>query len=136
MKRRGFFGLLAGAAVAGPGMVKEAAAATIADLSVSGLAGGIPLPDWGPESIIGGYASTGPDHSWHIERLAKLAMRSASQHAYHRNRMNVQSLDPDLASYRSFALHQKVRLQRDRNYERSLRFERGELEAQIAGWFD
>lgn len=133
MKRRGFLGFLGGAAVAGPSMAKQAVAATIADLNVAGLVGGIPTPDWGAPT---GTMQGSYDHSWQIARLAKLALRTAAQHEWHRRRTGVHALDPDLAGYRSFALHFKIGMQRDRNYERSLAYDKTELEAQIAGWFD
>lgn len=134
MKRRGFLGILGGAAVAGPSMAK-AALTTIADTSVVGLSGGVPVPDWGAP----GYASPGipvSDSSWQIGRLAKLIARTAEQHDWHRRRTAVQSLDPDLAVNRSMALHMKIAIQRDRNYARGLEYERSDLEAQIAGWFN
>jgi hypothetical protein len=135
VKRRGFLGFLGGAAVAGPSMVKQAASARIADLNVASLSGGIGLPPWGdaaPNSSIG----PGGDHAWEITRLTKLLSRSAEQHDWHRKRMMVQALDPDLGSYRSMALHHKIRQQRVRNYAREFDNERTGLEAAIAGWFD
>ena len=132
MKRRGFLGFLGGAAVAGPGMVKEAAAQTLADLSVSGVGG----------SLVGGLGYGVPSAQqtsmapWAADRLAKLVGRTAAQHAFYKARTEVYKLVPDLAANRSMALHRKIGLQRDRDYERSLEGEHSSLEATIAGWFD
>jgi len=134
MKRRGFLGFLGGAAIAGPSMAKQAVAATVADLNLAGLSGGIPVPDYdGPVGqAIGGSGAK----EWAVARLAKLAIRTAEQHDYHRRSVRPNMLDPDIASYRSIALHQKIRMQRDRDYVRGLEQERASLQGAIAGWFD
>jgi len=137
MKRRGFLGFLAGGAVAGPSMAKQAVAG-LADLALPGA------------GISGGYAgetagwkinSTGSPFSeavsdWRLDRIAKLGLRTAAQHAFHKSRTSVHALDADLASYRSFSLGTKIRIQQDRNYWKEFHGERSWLEAQIAGFFD
>ena len=134
MKRRSFLGFLGGAAVAGPSMAKQAVAATLSDMSVAGLSGG--LLQQGLAQPVGGYASSVGHLEWAATQLAKLGMRTAEQHAFHVRRQSVSTLDPDLASYRSMALHQKISIQRQRDYWRSLEHERGYLQATIAGWFE
>jgi hypothetical protein len=133
MKRRGFLGFLGGAAVAGPSMAKQAVAATLSDMSVVALSGG--ALDQGLSQPVGGYGSSSSHLEWAASQLAKIGMRTAEQHAYHALRQPVVTLDPDLAGYRSMALHQKLSIQRDRNYWRSLEQERGYLQAMVAGWF-
>lgn len=131
MKRRGFLGFMGGAAVAGPGMVKEAAAKTLADLSLGGI-GGFPPSSPYPSGAINSLGQM----EWASKELAKLGLRPAAQHAFHKRRTQVHSLDPDLASYRSIALHRKISIQRERQYERELRETKSYFEATVAGWFD
>lgn len=126
--RRGFLGFLAGAAVAGPGVVKQTAAATMADLQLNGIAGTLAF-----DGI--GHVDGGGEH-WAARELAKLVGRSAAQHAFHKRRMSVHALDPDLVGYRSFSLAAKINIQRERNYANSLEDNRDYLGARIAGWFD
>lgn len=125
--------MIGGAAVAGPGMAKQAVAASLGDTFLSGVGGG--ALGWGELAPAPGISSAGGG-TWAIERMAKLALRSAAQHAFHIKRQHISSLDPDLAANRSMALQMKVRLQREREYWRQLEGERGYLEAQIAGWFE
>ncbi len=136
MKRRGFLGFLAGGAVAGPGMAKQAAAATLADLNVAALAGGIAGEDSYYGGSTGAIKSGRSSSGWAKVELAKLLTRTSEQHAHFKRRLRVHTLDPDLASYRSIALHQKIAMQRERNYARNLRDEIDNLQAHILGWFD
>jgi hypothetical protein len=132
--RRGFFGLLAGAAVAGPSVAQKAMA-NIASGEAMNLGGLMPLPG----HFDGGYppdGAPGGQVDWAHNRLLRYAMRTATQHAYHRERTSVHHLDGDLVANRSFSLATKVRMQRARNYEQSMAHERGYLEATIAGWFN
>jgi hypothetical protein len=131
--RRGFFGLVAGAAVAGPSMAKKAVA-EIAAADAMGLAGMAPLPGYYGGGEVSGM-SLASDTNWNVARLAQLAMRTAEQHDHYRQRSSVHHLDGDLVANRSFSLATKVRIQRGRNYERDLDQERGHLHAAIAGWF-
>lgn len=133
MKRRGFLGLLGGAAVAGPGMAKQAVAAGLGDLMLPGVGSGALAFGMGAPPMAASQSAGG---NWAVGRLSKLVLRTAAQHEFHMKRQYVSSLDPDLAVNRSMALHMKVRLQREREYWRNIEGERGWLEAQIAGWFD
>lgn len=135
MKRRGFLGMFAGAVVAGPSMAKQAAAETLAGLNVNALSGGIASQS-GEFPPYGGAVSSSGMNNWASNELAKLGLRTASQHEFYKRRMTVHMLDPDLASFRSFALHQKIRMQRERDYERSLEGQKSQYLATIAGWFD
>lgn len=135
MKRRGFLGLIGGAAVAGPSMAKQAIAASLGDTLLSQVGGGA-LRSGGDAGPAAPWVSDGGDSHWAVKRMAKLALRTAAQHAFHIRRQNISSLDTDLAANRSMALQMKVRLQREREYWRQLEGERGYLEAQIAGWFE
>lgn len=129
MKRRGFLGLLAGGAVAGPSMVKSAAAQTMADLSLDKM------------GVLGGAINQGPSTmpsagstNWAVKALADLVGRTAAEHARQRRRMNIFGLDPDIAAHRSVSLATKVRWQRLRSYADNLENERGWLEREIAGY--
>lgn len=132
MKRRGFLGFLGGAAVAGPSMAKQAVSAGLNDLSLGGAAGSLSSGNWAGYSVVSG---SGPNQ-WASNEMAKLLGRTAAQHAFHKRQISIHALDPDLAGYRSFALHEKIRLQREREYRRSLESSRSIFEAHIAGWFD
>jgi hypothetical protein len=115
-------------------MAKQAVAATMNDTLLAGVTGNISGDYWGGGPVET-TAGLGPQ-DWALSRLAKLGVRTAAQHAFHMRRQNVHVLDPDLAGNRSMALHAKIRLQREREYWRSINGERGYLEAQIAGWFE
>lgn len=127
MKRRGFFGLMAGAAVAGPSMVKEAVASTTADLRIPGV---------GLQTIYDGM-SGGPIGSadggsmWAVKELAKLTTMGAEALARKRRSTGVDMLDPDLAVMRSLSLTAKMSLQRDRNFARQFENEKHWLQRQI-----
>lgn len=131
MKRRGFLGFLAGGAVAGPGLAKQAVAESIGDLGIQSA--GILATD--PSRYYSGPVPSSAPPNW-IARLLKLNTRSQLEHAFHRKRTEVYALDPDLHSYRSFAMHAKISLQRERNYIRGLENDRSWIEGAIAGWFD
>lgn len=131
MKRRGFLGFLAGGAVAVPGMAKQAVASSMADLSLEGISG-VVAGDGG----FGPVAASIGQSDWAAKSLAQIVGRTAQQHEYFKRRTRVDRLDPDLATYRSLALHAKIAMQRDRDYQRNLESERGYFEAVVAGWFD
>lgn len=133
MKRRGFLGLLGGAAVAGPSMAKQAVA-SMAELSLpSGLAinGGLstvasqlayptaPLKAWSP-------ASEAADLG---QMLIDLMGRK--DHEQRAAKQYINGLDPDLAVNRSMALHAKMAIQRRREYWRSVETERSWLQQRI-----
>jgi hypothetical protein len=128
MKRRGFLGFLAGGSVAGPGMVKQAASATLADMSLQGLTtGGMGMQV--PEIVDDSYND-------YPTRIAKLALRSQAEHRERQRQQYVGRLDPDLATFRSFALHTKIRVQKRRDYWRGIENEKSWLQRRIEGIFD
>jgi hypothetical protein len=121
MKRRGFFGVMAGAAVAGPGMAKEAINQISLDsLNLSG--GGV----LGQTLGTGGYAKQAGvfgavDEVSQAQGMVKrLVGMTAAQRAAHKRRFHVGQLDPDIASYRSIALHAKIDWQRERNLDAAI----------------
>lgn len=118
MKRRGFLGFMGGAAVAGPAMVKEAAAKAAADLSLgkagmlAGSMGGLAPPGGLGPAVSGSLI----DHLMRgRDMLKKLGAMTASDRARLKRRFDVYALDPDIASYRSIAMHAKIDWQRERN---------------------
>jgi len=118
MKRRGFLGFLGGAAVAGPGMVKQAAAQTVAELA-------LPSVGFGVEPV--GYATQADDRSWFNDkwRAFQSIVNSAEALARRKREIHVTHLDPDLANCRSFSLDAKIRMQRERNFKAWLEREQG-----------
>lgn len=131
MKRRGFLGLLGGAAVAGPGMAKQA----ISDLSIGNVLKEAGIAQGGVFSTLGDTvagASAAAEGDWLQRELAKVLGLTAAQHAKEMREMSVVALDPDIASYRAVALHRKISLQRERDYWRRINERRGWLEERIA----
>lgn len=144
MKRRGFLGFLGGAAVAGPGMVKTAAAHGMESLSLGQVAGGFST----------GYGLEGPAFAtaamdvadvspldaghWAQRELAEFLGMTAKDLVERRRATHVSVLDPDLAVMRSLSLTTKIRMQRDRQFERGLEEQRGylarQLERAIKNW--
>lgn len=124
MKRRGFLGFLGGAAVAGPGMVKGAAAQGMEAMSVGSAAGMI---DFAPDApYYGGTASASsgeipPSHPkhWIQRQLSEFMGATAEELQEQRLRTRVHMLDPDLATNRSYSLDAKMRIQRDRDFKRN-----------------
>lgn len=123
MKRRGFLGVMAGAAVAGPGMAKQAAAKVAEELALGsgssslGLVGGQVYGNMmPPPSAVNSISEIARGKNM----LDKLLGMSATQKAKLRSRMHVGRLDPDLANYRSMSIGFRMEMQRDRNLERQL----------------
>lgn len=128
MKRRGFFGLMGGAAVAGPSMVKAAAAQGMEAMNIGNSMG---LVGTGANAFYGGEeafsdAGIAPDEMspldprhWVQRQLSDFLNQSAEEVLAQRLGTSVQTLDPDLAVSRSFSLAAKMRIQRDRNFERN-----------------
>ena len=117
MKRRAFFGLVGGAAVAGPAMAKEAVtklaqATALSDLQLPyglGYAGETAAA----QSMLGGYGMM--DHVARAKKKLDLIRGfTAAQRSEMKAGQNVHELDPDLASYRSFSLAAKIDIQRER----------------------
>lgn len=135
MKRRGVLGLLLGGAAAGPSMAKQA----VASLGIDAMA--LPaIPSLEFDGPIGGYgletASTGLeeyDHgAWLKERIAEIAGISDAEKRERIAEMHVSTLDPDLATNRSFSLAFKVQEQKRRNFERMQRREHSHLLRDLA----
>ena len=129
MKRRAFFGLLGGAAVAGPQAVKSAAEMTLADVRLSSSGPGVPSIGY-PDAV-----AISDDGSWAKASLSRLLGKSHAQAEMEKRRQYVDALDPQIGALRSVALHRKVAMQRDVSYARSQSQERGYLEGMIAGWW-
>lgn len=134
MKRRKFLGFLGGAAVAGPGMAKAAATQGIEALSVSPV---MPMNMVNPgmfgtaASAISGPVDDFDPVGWARRDLARFLGKSAEQLIRERNGIQVAMLDPDIASMRSLSLGAKVRMQRERLFERQQADERGWLERRL-----
>lgn len=135
MKRRGFLGTMVGAAVAGPSMAKQAIASGVEELSLGGFGGMDAIKGYGYASAAG-IATTGSGENydpteWARRELADFLGRSASELARQRIETHVDRLDPDIACMQSIALQAKIRMQRDRTFERNLSQQRGWLERQL-----
>lgn len=134
MKRRAFFGFLGGAAVAGPGAVKRAAAQTLADLNVGAGSAGLYPPEM--VEMVGSFDSDivgGLSEVMQLRRdLAKLMGKSAEQRQREMRQRFVDRLDPDIAALHSVALGRKMDMQRVRDYERYQERERSWIERRLA----
>lgn len=120
--RRGFFGLAAGAVAAAPMLTRE---------TVGNVLGGAVQGGGFANTLIGGLSR--------IERarvdLASMLGKTAAQIAREKAMMSVHAIDGDIEAMHSLAWHAKVRMQRDREYEREQGRHRGYLEDVIAGVF-
>lgn len=135
MKRRGFLGLLGGAAVAGPGMAREAIGMAATQIGgVNGGVGGL-VANYGAQATTGMNYTGGlaePSRNWAAEQLSKLIGKTAAEIAKEKAGIYVHSLDPDLAEMRSIRLHAKMRIQREREWQRMYDREKGHLERMVA----
>lgn len=122
MRRRGFLGMLAGGAIAGPGMAKQAAAQALSDLSLPGVMSGANV----------GYGVPAGGGNWAVERMAELVGMTVADHAKRRKELQIMALDPDIAALGSVSLVAKIGIQRIRTYERNLESERSWLEREVA----
>lgn len=135
MKRRGFLGFIGGAAVAGPSMAKQAMAQGMDAMSVgptlSSMGQAISAPYGGSTSgggpIDGDYDAVG----WAKRDLARFFGKSAERLLKERIQTHVGYLDPDIAGMRSLSLTTKIRMQRDRNFERGQEGERDWLQQRL-----
>src|SRR5690554_3619951 len=124
MKRRGFLSFLGGAAVAGPSMAKSAVSTGIEGLSVGNAAGLMqfaPQPSYYGDSLATSSGELPPSHPkhWVQRQLSDFMGATAEELREQRLRTRVHALDPDLATYRSYSLAAKMRIQRDRDFERN-----------------
>ena len=138
MKRRGFLGFLAGGAVAAPALAQQAVN-SIGQVSI-----GVPV-DVGSNYVSGalhagkGLFDPGPNRSpvdQARHQLTKLAGRSAARIAWEKQQIGVHVLDADIASMRSLAMHAKIRMQRERQWQRSQQERKSYLERVISGFFN
>ena len=130
MKRRGFLSFMGGAAVAGPSMAKQAAMSLV-DLQLPVAASSLADSNFGASV----QSTFGMGDHWSIA-LAKHLAKSPERKAWEKAHHQVSALDPDIAAMRSIALHAKIRMQRDRDYERQENRQRDWLEHAVMGWFD
>lgn len=122
MKRRGFFGLMAGAAAAGPSMAKQAVTVAGNAMSLDSIKlGGVGIQaagdyyDGGPVATQSDY-----DHAQYLKgELSKLLDPFSEESRRMVENVEVYQLDPDIASLRSLSLQTKVRMQRDVNIVRN-----------------
>lgn len=124
MKRRGFLGFIGGAAVAGPSMAKAAVATGVEGLSIgnaAGFIGGAPdAPYYGSVQSAGsGEVPPTHPHHWVQRQLADFMGATSEELQEQRLRTPVHMLDADLAVNRSYSLAAKMRIQRDRDFERN-----------------
>lgn len=139
MKRRGFLGFLGGAVAAGPAMAKQAATVGMEAMSLAGVnaaAAGSEIEAsfaWAtaPGNPIAPISPLDPKH-WIQQELRELVGMTAEERERRRRCTRVHGLDPDLAANRSFSLAAKVRLQRDRNFEREMTGQKEEMTRRLA----
>jgi hypothetical protein len=126
MKRRGFLGFLGGAAVAGPSMAKQAVASGLEAMQVGGgmdaMAKGSPWVAGQSLAENIGYEEPSPmdDDHWTQRQLREFLGMSDEEKKHRRSEQHVHALDPDLVANRSFSLSAKLRIQRDRDFARSM----------------
>jgi hypothetical protein len=134
MKRRGFLGSVVGAAVAGPSMAKQAIASGMEGLNLGGvgmLEKGISIGGMGYASATNAVDGNYDPLDWPKRELAEFLGKSAADLARERLETHVAQLDPDIACMQSIALQAKIRMQRDRTFERNRAQQRGWLERQL-----
>jgi hypothetical protein len=126
VKRRSFFGLMGGAAVAGPSMAKAAVAQGMETMSLGNALGLVGSTGDGKVAYANQAYYDGPEEisphdpkHWVQRQLADFLGKSAEDLVEERLGTQVHQLDPDLAVNRSFSLSAKIRIQRDRNFERN-----------------
>lgn len=139
MKRRGFFGFAAGAAVAGPSMAKQAISSAVNELAALQIGGGAVPPAGyalssqavGQGGLIGSINQIGRAQ----DALARIAGLTKAQRAKYKAQTYVSSLDPDIASYRSISLAAKIDWQKERNLDANINGRKSWWE-KIASGFD
>lgn len=128
---------LGGAAISGPAMAKQAVVGLEAMTLPSIASTGMFLADASLGST-GAYApsmSKEYDHgNWLRERLAELCGLSDADKRDRLYGRAVSALDPDLAVNRSFSLAAKVEMQKRRDLDRSLEYEKRQLTRELANW--
>ena len=135
MKRRAFLGFLGGAAVAGPTAAKSAAEMTMADLRAPGVSLNSVMGD-APKSI--GECDRDPVSvkEYAQSSLKKLLGKSARRIAFEKRTRWIDGLEPDVAGLRSVSLQHKIKMSRERAYDRAERIDEDTLRGRIAGWLE
>jgi len=109
--RRGFMGLMGGAAVAGKGALKSAAT-KVAGIGVPGLYPPTKSPDLRGES----YEVAEEHRLEYVKKLAGVLPRW-KEREFERWSKNVYTIDPDIYALKSMSLTRMVQAQRKRNFE-------------------
>ena len=126
--RRGFFGIMGSAVVAGPDSVKKAAEMSLKDLSVEGV---------GDAMFDRGYAPVAADGqtNWAIKELAKLRSMSKKENMQKKKTTYVGALDVNVATLRSVSIVHKYRMSKELVYKRNQENQETYLEGIIKGWW-
>lgn len=140
MKRRGFLGLMGGAAVAGPSMAKQAVASVGLDAMSLPSMGSIGGDKWNANyEPLNPYNSQLPInqdgdsvHDWLVSSLKSITGMSDQERRERIASQYVTHLDADLAVNRSFSLSFKIQEQRRRNFEAWRKGETSRLQKQLA----
>lgn len=132
LSRRGLFGAIAGAAVAGPSVAQHAINSMTLDSSMAGLA--IPSSPYSE-----GYGGIGgviaeklkDERTYYVDRLARMVGMTVGDHRDSMADIHISAIEPDLASMRSISLDSKIRIQRERTYWRQFNREKWELQRSL-----
>lgn len=120
--RRGFLGLLGGAAAAGPSAVKSASAMTMTDLSLEGVASAA-----SQVQEVSGLGNAG----WAKRSLVKWANPDWKERR--KREWHVRELDPNTAALRSVALSSKIRITKQMQFLEHERSQKSYLERMLSG---
>lgn len=128
LARRGFLRMLGGAVAAGPAIGKSAADMTLADTRLwpQGLSAGNLVEPPVPHTPSATHARS---------MLEELKRGGEQARRLRRTRLHLEGLEPDLATMRSLSLTTKVRLSRDRAFERHERTQAAWFTGIIKGWW-
>lgn len=130
LSRRGFFGLIPGAAVGGKQAIKAAADVASEGLVFGGVGGLDSTPEQGP--LLPGPSTT---REWALREMANFAnpfYADARREEWGR----VNRLDPDIAALRSMSLSARILLQSERNIARQEANQQRWFDRAVAGAFD
>lgn len=122
--RRGFLGLFGAATVAAPSM------ATVSYQEMMNL----PFADFSDQPSQDAV-KMGDDTSWAKRSLKKLIGKTAVQRQREKARFSVYQWDINVVSLRSINMHTRVRMSRERAFERSERREYDYLDGVINGFW-
>lgn len=114
MKRRSFFGLAAGAAVAGPSVLRETAAQVLTPTGLGDLAG-LVGGGGGQYAINETFDAKEADPVTHATTMLRNIVGITAEHRSRlKSGQHIALLDPDIASYRSISMSAKIDWQRER----------------------